>query len=308
MKCINCGFEGVQNFEKCPFCSQPTFKITKDNPAENAVLAALKDNLFLVICILMTIGVGLPILKGSFAIINILFTAFLWITYASATKNKVDVSSIKGASGTAFANYIIMYVLSGLFVVLGGLLALIFSLVSNNAEFYSTFMQGFAAGFGEGWEQYLPIANAILKIPGIVLFAILALAAGGMLVVNIFYFRNLHKLVKSVYSGVLTHNPNFEKVETVRIWMLVLGIMSAVSAVSSVLTSGIIIGVSSIALAAAQIIAAILIGKYLDGTKIAVSAPAPAAETIEAQNIPAAEPTLNEQAPAAPENPADNQQ
>ena len=83
MKCSNCGYESQEDFIYCTNCGTavadaPAVSL---NPVADKVLAVLKDRLFLVICILMSVSCVAALMCESIPIINILLTIFLWLTY-----------------------------------------------------------------------------------------------------------------------------------------------------------------------------------------------------------------------------------
>ncbi len=260
MKCVNCGFESQENFAFCPNCSAPAVQEAQIvNPAENVILGALKDKLFLVICILMSVTTVLSFAGGGVPVLNILFTVFLWLTYAQATKNIADPKHIRGLSGTVYANYVINYVGCGLMFVCGILCALVFGVLAGNIEVYGALMEELGS-FDEFTQNIIAI---ILSMSGWVIMAVFAVVGVAILLFNIFAIGKIHRFTKSVYKSLEQCTLNIEKANAAKNWLLVFGIFGAVSAASALMSGNIIGAVSSGCTAVAEILSYVLIGKYL---------------------------------------------
>lgn len=267
MKCSNCGYESQEDFIYCTNCGTavsgaPAVSL---NPVADRVLAALKDKLFLVICILMSAATVLPIISGGgLPIINILITIFLWLTYAQSTKNYANPDHIRGISGTVYASYIINNVLAVILVVCGFIVALTFGIVADVAELIDIIKLELnnagvdLATFGLGEE--------IFSIIGWALGFVFVLAGAVMLVFNILGMRKIHRFVKSVYVGILTQNGAFEKPRAARNWLIFFAVCSCISTVSA-LGGNIMTLIANGSLAAAEILAIIIINKYFLSTE-----------------------------------------
>lgn len=259
MKCVNCGFESQENFAVCPNCSSVAAQEAQIvNPAENVILAALKDKFFLVICILMSITTVLSFAGGGIPVLNILFTVFLWLTYAQANKNIADPKHIRGLSGTVYANYVITYVACGIIFVCGLLVALLFGVLAGNAEIYGALMDELGS-FDTATQT---IINMILSFSGWIVFVILALVAVAGVLFNIFALGKIHRFTKSVYKSLEQCTLNIEKAAAAKKWLLVFGIFGAISAASALMSANIIGAASSGCTAVAEILCYVLIGKY----------------------------------------------
>lgn len=260
MKCISCGFESQENFAFCPNCSAPAVQEAQIvNPAENVILGALKDKLFLVICILMSVTTVLSFAGGGVPVLNILFTVFLWLTYAQATKNIADPKHIRGLSGTVYANYVITYVVCGIVFVCGALVALVFGVLAGNAEVYGALMNE----LGSLDEVTQNIVVLILSASGWIITLICAIISGVAVLFNILATRKIHRFTKSVYKSLEQCTLNIEKADAAKNWLLVFGIFGAVSAASALMSGNIIGAASSGCTAVAEILSYVLIGKYL---------------------------------------------
>lgn len=270
MKCNKCGFEHEQDFEYCMNCGAASrddnavpVEAVSLNPVADKVMNALKDNLFLVLCILMSASCVLS-LNGGLPLINILITIFLWLTYADTQKGFANEKHLQCVSGTVYASYVITNVACGILIVCGVLLGAIFAFFANTPEFISEFEMALSEyDFSEFGVEISDIPQALLALSGwIIAFVFIVIAAIG-LVFNILGMRKIHRFAKSVYQGIMYQNPNFANPRAAKNWLLFFGICSAISAVSA-LTSGSITSVLATGCAAAsEIIAYILIDKYL---------------------------------------------
>lgn len=274
MNCKNCGFEYSEQYDYCPNCGTPkaekqptgeqsqTVEAVSLNPAADKIMCALKDNMFLVLCILMSASCVLS-LNGGLPLINILITIFLWLTYADAQKGFANEKHLQSVSGTVYASYVITNVACGILIVCGALLGAIFGLFTNTPEFISEFEAVLREyDLSEFGVEISDLPQALLALSGwIIAFVFIVIAAIG-LVFNILGMRKIHRFAKSVYMGIMYQNPNFENPRTVKNWLLFFGICSAISAVSSLASGSITAAIATGCTAASEIIAYILIDKY----------------------------------------------
>lgn len=260
MNCNKCGFKLPEDSNVCPFCGQPVEAAATTNTAANMVFAALKDKLFFVLCVLITANAALSLLNGSVPLLQILFAVFLWLTYASAQKGFVDAKNLRCVSGTVYAQYVILNVCSIIIMVCGVIFAAAMSLLSGIPEFTSALEEVLSA-----FEFTLNgIPQAITASAGWIVGLIFILAGVIILVINLLAMRKIHRLAKSVYIGVMSSNPNFEGAGAVKIWLIVLGVFTAFSAVSNLVALQIVPALTVGCEAAATVIAAILVGKHLE--------------------------------------------
>jgi hypothetical protein len=112
-------------------------------------------------------------------------------------------------------------------------------------------------------EYMIDIISESAVLFGVIIVVTSIIAAIVIWVVNFFGTRNIHKLAKSLYKSVESDKLSLVKCRAAHNWLMVFGIFSVLSALSS-LTDFYIIGVvQSGGMAAAQIIAATLINRYL---------------------------------------------
>jgi hypothetical protein len=217
----------------------------------------LKDNLFLALCICLSVGTGAGLIGGNLNVINILASVFLWLVYAQAQKNNVDASQLKNVSGTVYASYVINNVACVIIgicgTVIGVVLAMFGGEVAEELLMYTEFND----------EYMIDIISESAVLFGVIIVVTSIIAAIVIWVVNFFGTRNIHKLAKSLYKSVESDKLSLVKCRAAHNWLMVFGIFSVLSALSS-LTDFYIIGVvQSGGMAAAQIIAATLINRYL---------------------------------------------
>lgn len=258
MNCSKCGFKIPDDSKVCPFCGQAVDSVSV-NTAANVVFAALKDNLFLAICILITANSAIMLLTGSIQLLQILFAVFLWLTYASAQRGYVDAKNLRCVSGTAYAQYVIINVAATIFIVSGILTAVTFSSIVNTAEF----MDVLNATLAEFDLSLNDVPQAIISAAEWIFGLVFVIAGAVVLVINLLGMRKIHRFAKSVYMGVMYQNPNFENPIGAKNWLMAFGVLSGLSAISSLMNSQTLSALAIGCEAAATIIASILIGKYL---------------------------------------------
>lgn len=266
MKCNNCGNEIVENSAFCTFCGSPVSPTEPTEAPTSAVkqkiLNIFKDKLFLVLCILVSVSSVFSIANGNVPLLLILFTIFLWLIYAKAAKNTVDIKNMRCVSGTVFATYVITWVLIGL-LGLVSVIGIVFSLVIGNAAELESIMQEILSEIdytANGLEMLSSLTAAsfmiIVAVAFIMIFVICVIA----IIVNIFGMRSIHKFAKSLYISAEIDNFCIEKLNAAKSWLLVFGIFTCISALPCIdnfrafITSG--------CLGAAYILAYILIKKH----------------------------------------------
>ena len=252
MKCNFCGYESQEDFAVCPVCSQNVAPAAPVNPVGEKVMAALKDKLFLVLCILMTAAAGLSLISGRVPVLEALFSIFLWLAYSKAKNNVVDTNQLKNVSGTVYAQYVLMNVAAGIFLVCGVVCALLMG-VLGMADFSEELLSQFG-------EFNLNIGGALAMASGWIIFVVFAIAAGLILVINLLGWRKIHRFAKSVYQSINTYTDGVVYANAAKNWILAFGIIDGISALTSGDFMTILVGGAG---AAASIIAYLLLNKYL---------------------------------------------
>lgn len=266
MKCNNCGNEILENSAFCTFCGSPltSFEAT-DTPVsavKEKILNIFKDKLFLALCILVSISTVFSIANSNIPLLLILFTIFLWLIYAKAAKNTVDIKNMRCVSGTIFASYVITWVLIGL-LGLASVVGIVFSLVIGNTAELESIMQEILSEIDysvNGLEILSGITAASFMIVVAVAFITVLIVCVIAAIVNIFGMRSLHKFSKSLYISAQIDNFCIEKLNAAKSWLLVFGIGTCISALPCL--DDFLAFVTSGCLGAAHILAYILIKKH----------------------------------------------
>ncbi len=264
MKCNNCGFEHEQDFEYCVNCgtkvAQQNFVSVESvslNPAEDIVLPALRDKLFLVLCILMTVTCAISLLASRIPLLNILITVFLWLTYADAQKGFANEKHLQFISGVVYAQYIIVNVVSIIFIVCGILFGALFSTIVDDSNFIIEFTKQLEQfGINPANASQFISYMTVWFLGGLVVFiGVIAL------VFNILMMKKIHRFAKSVYMGVMYQNTEFENPRTVRNWFIFVAVCGGITTLSSVAAGPLAI-VSNACVIATTIMVIVLLNKH----------------------------------------------
>lgn len=276
MKCRNCGFEADGDFKFCPVCgAEAVTEYDAYTPPESKtelfkakLLGMVKDELFMVLCILETISVGAGILGGSFNLFGILFTIFMWLVWSRARSGLLDVASMRRISGTVYATYVIEWVVCGLLAVCGFAMFAISSTIDSYVnEIYSTLAEFDIAYLYDELIAILReagITTNIFSILFIILGIVMVVAAIAIAIVNVFGTRKLHRFAKSLYIGAESEDPVVVSANGAAIWMLICGIFNGLSALGSIGDISMIVSATSGACSAAvYILAYVMVKKHI---------------------------------------------
>lgn len=237
MKCDNCGFEASES-----------------NAVSARILAVLKDPLFFVVCILTSAATIMSLANGDLPLINILISVFLWLTYAKARKDVVDIGQLRSISGALYAKYVLYYVAAGLVLVAGAVLAICVGVLGSSV--------------GELWKEMPDSLAQILAIlssaSSVVILVICAFAAAVMVVVNIFTNRYLHRFARSLYISLQQGVYAPECVKAAKILLFILAGCAACSGISALADNSFSGFAASAADGGSAAVAALLIRKYLE--------------------------------------------
>lgn len=258
MKCANCGFENMQDFSFCPSCGAPVCEVAPANDAVKKILQALKDPLFLVLCILVSVSCFFTLITSGPDVISILFTIFLWLTYAQARKDIADPKYLRYVSGTLYAHYVLINVAAIFTIVIGVLLAAFANTILDSTVVNALFAELEGELPAEAMAYIYPLLTSGLLTLVFVAF----IAAGvGILLINLFSIRYIHRFAKSVYKSIEAGTLTLKHVNAARVWLYIFGIFSGLALLSS--SDGITTYLLTAASCAASIIAAVLIQKHL---------------------------------------------
>lgn len=252
MRCINCGYENEEDARFCVNCGSGL--AYNRNPLEGIMSRLLKDNLFMVICILYTVGVAFSLLGGEIQVIRILMTIFLWLLYVQHRKGIVDSNYMRCISGTIFASYVVRWVICGLLVICGCFLIATAILMESSSRWSMVYsaVRPYIDGYNRIGTAYAEVFLTIFSL-ALIFGSIIAM------VINVAGMRSIHRFAQSLYTSFDDGRLNIVKCGTARVWLMIFGIFAAFSA----LTSG---GAYSLfgegCLAAALILGSILVKKY----------------------------------------------
>lgn len=268
MKCRHCGNESAEQFSFCPSCGSPVTdscdelcverqETVNTNVASNRILNAFKDNLFLVLCICYTVATALGMFGDGLNILNALISVFLWLVFSESKKNAVQVNLLKNISGAVYAKYIIVKIASVLLAicgVLGGVLIAVFG-----DKVGEKFVASANLVDAEIVETIFSMSAAVV---GLMLAIVCLITAVILFTFNILSTRNIHQFAKSIYKSVESGTLNIVKCKTTHNWLLIFGILSAISTFTNLASFDIAGALSSGGIAVAEIIASVLVKKY----------------------------------------------
>ena len=267
MKCNRCGFETQEDFNFCPVCSeaQTPAEPVSINPAADRVMPALKDGMFLSVCVLLSAYCVLSLATGAIPIIQILATVFLWLTFAESGKGFVSENHLRCVSGTVYAGYIVNNVVFGIVGVCGAFLGAVLSWLAGTAEFEELLAE--ILYDADVSLADIDLIDILLSLGGWLIGFVFVVAAAIGLTVNILGMRKIHRFIKSTYQSVTYGAINFENPNGAKFWLMFFGVCSAISAVSSLATAQPIAAIANGCMAAAQIIGSVLIKKHITATQ-----------------------------------------
>ena len=266
MKCPHCSFERDTAFAYCPKCVKPSTREAEPIvicPTPR-ILAFIKDDLFLALCVLLTASIGCSMLYGGFNLILLLITIFAWLTYAGGRKNLVEHNHLRCISGSVYANYVINNVAVVIIALCGVLYTIALSIptILGGLNLEELLNSAFAEE-EYGMLSLIPVTlMALLTAVAMVLGFILIAFAILMLIFNLAGVKKLHRFVKSLYVSAETGEENIIGANKLRPWLVVFTVISCLSALTY-LSANILAFLSEGCLAAVYIILNILIGKHL---------------------------------------------
>ncbi len=278
MKCNHCGYENDLAFTFCPSCGNlsqpqtyaaPSTAVAVSGSASARILPALKDNLFMVICILLSANCALGLMGGQLQILNILMTIFLWMTYSKSRKDIADASHLRKVSGTVFANYVIIYVLAGAVVLLGIGISAVIDMIASSPEILEEMLFEFGAMDPEMMEildELDGIMGFFAAGYGSAIMIGCIIAAAIIAVVNAFSMRYIHKFTQSAYKSLQTGNLELKRLGATKGWLITFAVFSGLSAFSD-LGIDMLYAFAEGCMCALYIVAVIWIKKYFPAEK-----------------------------------------
>lgn len=273
MKCNYCQFEHPEPFSFCPACGCDNRTPATQNTAADKMLPVLKSKLFLVLCILSSAACFFSLINDSFSVVQVLITVFHWIVYSKARKGTVDAKQLRNVSGAVFANYVINYVLAGIFIFAGIIFGIVCFISPSFPDLYNSFMEGFNSAFegsGINPDEFAGILadmgvtlEVLISMLGVLMLIVFTVIGIALIILNALGIKKLHRFAKSVYKSV--ENGVWEpcNINAAYGWLIALSVLSGISAFSSV-ASGDFLGFISNGLdASVTVLSVILIKKHL---------------------------------------------
>ena len=208
----------------------------------------------------MTVSAVSALFSGTISVLQVLYTIFFWIARTKACEGRVDVSSLRGVSGTYFATYVINYVVAGCLILVAVILAIVLALTGTSLEFLQAYMDGFEANLN-GFPFMLTASTAVAL--GWVMAASFMFAGALILVFNIFVTKRMHGFVKSIYKSVEDCGTTpIVNANLTKIWLWIDGISLAIIAISELASLNVMAALANGSVAAICIIGAVLIEKH----------------------------------------------
>lgn len=256
MKCTNCGYESQEDFTYCASCGTKA-QIDNTSSITNKFLTILKDKLFLMLCIFLSVYCVFSIAGGAIPIIVILACVFGWIAYAKAQKNTLDYDQIKNLSGCLYAQYVVTNVVSIICIVVGILLIVFAGALSTASDLIFSLANEFNVYLWDLGDTAQEVAMFIGYIAGAVLLVVGVL----FLLINVLGIRKIHKFTKSIHTSIKTQVEDYKCVKSAKKWLYFFAILSGISLVST-LTIDIVNSIGSIGYCGFLIVSICLVEKY----------------------------------------------
>lgn len=255
MKCTNCDHDNQGGSRFCQNCGTPLPFRQFFLPEQ--VLLFLKDSLFLAVCILYSVSLGFSFLHGGLPIISILMTIFLWLLYSQGRAGLAAPNYIRCISGTVFAYYVVQWVAYCAFALSGFLLLVLGSFMDTTGLWQAIYPE--IRSYLGGYTRFFTSVTTIFLMVFSVVLIMIAIVG---ICFNIFGMRSIHRFIQSVYQSLASGQTRLIKCDTARIWLMVFGVLRAVSALSGLFTKNMSSFISEGSAAAAMILGSILVGKY----------------------------------------------
>ena len=209
---------------------------------------------FLTATIAYTVMTGSALIIGTTNIFSILFTIGMWLAYTSAGKPTTPLKEIKFLSGVLKAYYIVS-IIGIVFLVIAGVLLVIAgpSVMKAESEIQGVVQEidknlAFDWGTVTAYEgvafsslgDFLNYLSTTIGVSIAMFFGIIMIVMGVIFIfwavisvlVNEFFIHNLIKQMKKATAALELGTDTELKLKAVRVWFIVIGAFSAVSALS----------------------------------------------------------------------------
>lgn len=213
---------------------------------ENKITKALNSPLFMTVSLLFTVSFGIEaflsfFLSGSLSldIITLLIIIGLWMTYSAAKDTplteSVPVSGMNLISGTVKAVRIICLVLSVLCMIAGIAFLVMIFIVNTFPEISEAYMGEVQAALYILIKQSFGMFDSVSKVTAFSFFmAVLSIGMSALFYVLGYriFLKKAHRFVYSLCEHLKT-GTSVENGNALFVWLMVLGIISAVFALLS---------------------------------------------------------------------------
>ena len=273
MFCPKCGKQTNENF--CSNCgadlrngdayvnTAPHNPFMPTNPVTEVINRGGKDGIFCTICILVSISCLLSFSGGGIPVLPILYTVFLWIFFAKACQGKITDKFIRNISGVIFAEFILNFIVAGLYILLGVLCVAIAGSVSYSEEFLRGLLQSLEGQVSQSDLENIYSALNSGAATFIVIVLLIAFIIAGALIIlyNLLCIRPVHKTVKTLHISAAAGQFMIYKPRKAANCLLVLGIIFAVFAVFGIAVP--VTFLSGALMATSMILGSVWIKKHL---------------------------------------------
>lgn len=232
--CANCGADLRDGDAYTDYSPAGTadFNAPIMNPVVNLLNSAAKNNMFLSVCILLSVSAVFSIFNGAMpGLFLILHIIFAWLIFAAACKENITFEKIRNVSGTIKAEYIINYVSAGMFAFLGVLVTIILLAFGNNPEVWNEVVAALETELPENEATtILAFLAESTEVFVILLFVAFLLLAAIVVLVNVFIFRPMWRFARSLWLSVQQGRFALEKSRKTATVIMVYGIICVIGA------------------------------------------------------------------------------
>lgn len=258
MKCMNCGSENTGSNQFCYACGSP-LPSQQSSQTEQA-LRLLRDNLFLIMCILYSICIVFTLISCSLPIIETITAVFLWLLFAQGRAQNVNIKHMSCISGLLFVTYVLNWVCYCLTILASCFIAFLSFFINIawlQGMFYSA-LKPFMSESSMFFDILAYASNALLLIVSIALVIVAIIG----LVFNVLGWRSIHRFAQSLYKNLENGQKHIVKIHKAQTWLLIYGIFSAIGAVAGITTMNPSAFLASACLAATRILGSVLIQRH----------------------------------------------
>ena len=258
MTCKNCNTPVDDNFQFCPNCGariypdvQPDNGFYQQNaqPQQQEIWDVFRQTLsskqFFAVCVLMTVSTATNLLLSSAfsgvigavisSAISVIAVVAMWMLYNSAVQNK-GLSSLTAPFKT-------LKVLTTFYWVLGwvmvGLLAVVAVVCLVSTDVIAEALELIKSELPKWYDnpELLELYGEFMEFGAVLLsramFITCLMMAVGYTFINIFCYGNIRKCAASFEETAVSGQIMLRKLGTVKIWLIVLGVLNGISALNS---------------------------------------------------------------------------